>query len=587
MPVSAVFPHASAALGDVRVLLPARRLAARAGGGLDPLHRAQAHPAQPARGSLWCTVFDARPGRPFQHKLTTEELGVPEGGWISIGEAQLTPRARGGSLRRGALVAALRLLGARAAPPAARVDVPRAAAAHEAHEPRARGELRWHDRAARPHLRIDANDRAARLARDGGPQLGRGARRALDLAARRRLRGGPRRVAGRGDRPRARRAVDDTVGGQRRALHRRTAASRWAGWARAGLLVAETPRALPALAAGAGWNDRRCAHRHPSRDAARAGATPTPTAASTTSATARSPHSPSTVRQPGSSRAHPAHRHTEPLMSWGCASTTTACRSRRSPTARGLSRKGRTSGCGRWPSRGFVLGLDLAPPSLRPCVRASLDPRPPQPHIPSGIGPVRKPGRSPRPSRPPARARSCRAREARREGSSARRARALASAVGRSQVASAGSGKRQLGRAVVSTPPSVENASPQISVRSRVSSSAIWPGVWPGGRNDLQRADALAGRHGARGDGLRARVAALERALRLAGLERAILVQQAGLALCRRSPRRRAARRRARRASRCGLCGRASARCARSACPCGRPFGGSSWRCAAASCRPA
>ncbi len=43
-------------------------------------------------------------------------------------------------------------------------------------------------------------------------------------------------------------------------------------------------------------------------------------------------------------------------------------------------------------SRGFVLGLDLTPPSLRPCVRASLDPRPPQPHTPSGIGPYRQAG---------------------------------------------------------------------------------------------------------------------------------------------------------------------------------------------------
>jgi hypothetical protein len=51
----------------------------------------------PARGSLWCTVFDARLGRPFQHKLTTEELGVPKGGWISIGSSQLTPNSAEGA----------------------------------------------------------------------------------------------------------------------------------------------------------------------------------------------------------------------------------------------------------------------------------------------------------------------------------------------------------------------------------------------------------------------------------------------------------------------------------------------------------
>ncbi len=49
-------------------------------------------PGAKARGSLWCTVFDAsRPGGPFQHKLTTHDLRVPAGGWISIGEATLAP----------------------------------------------------------------------------------------------------------------------------------------------------------------------------------------------------------------------------------------------------------------------------------------------------------------------------------------------------------------------------------------------------------------------------------------------------------------------------------------------------------------
>ncbi|HEY7951941.1 MAG TPA: hypothetical protein VID70_03075 [Solirubrobacteraceae bacterium] len=48
-------------------------------------------PGEAARGSLWCTVFDAHRGRPFQHKLTSEELSVPAAGWISVGEATLGP----------------------------------------------------------------------------------------------------------------------------------------------------------------------------------------------------------------------------------------------------------------------------------------------------------------------------------------------------------------------------------------------------------------------------------------------------------------------------------------------------------------
>jgi hypothetical protein len=48
-------------------------------------------PGAAPRGSLWCTVFDADGGRPFQDKLSSEELGVPPGGWISIAGAALTP----------------------------------------------------------------------------------------------------------------------------------------------------------------------------------------------------------------------------------------------------------------------------------------------------------------------------------------------------------------------------------------------------------------------------------------------------------------------------------------------------------------
>jgi hypothetical protein len=42
------------------------------------------------RGSVWCTVFDARGGRPWMHKLTTEELSAPGGdAWIAIGGCRL------------------------------------------------------------------------------------------------------------------------------------------------------------------------------------------------------------------------------------------------------------------------------------------------------------------------------------------------------------------------------------------------------------------------------------------------------------------------------------------------------------------
>ena len=42
-------------------------------------------PGERPKGSLWCTVFDARAPAPSQYKHTTEELGVPRRGWIAIG----------------------------------------------------------------------------------------------------------------------------------------------------------------------------------------------------------------------------------------------------------------------------------------------------------------------------------------------------------------------------------------------------------------------------------------------------------------------------------------------------------------------
>ena len=42
-------------------------------------------PGRAPRGAVWCTVFDARSGAPYMHKLTSERLSVPDAGWISVG----------------------------------------------------------------------------------------------------------------------------------------------------------------------------------------------------------------------------------------------------------------------------------------------------------------------------------------------------------------------------------------------------------------------------------------------------------------------------------------------------------------------
>src|SRR2546430_2451306 len=80
------------------------------------------------------------------------------------------PRASGGPLRGGALVAELPLGGARAAAPAPWVALPGAAAANEGHEPAAGGGVRRRGGGRRPP------DRAALVAGDGGSQLGLRAR---------------------------------------------------------------------------------------------------------------------------------------------------------------------------------------------------------------------------------------------------------------------------------------------------------------------------------------------------------------------------------------------------------------------------
>jgi hypothetical protein len=49
-------------------------------------HTAHKPPGKPARGSLWCTFFDARRPQPFMHKLSGEDLTAPAGQWIAVGE---------------------------------------------------------------------------------------------------------------------------------------------------------------------------------------------------------------------------------------------------------------------------------------------------------------------------------------------------------------------------------------------------------------------------------------------------------------------------------------------------------------------
>ena len=121
---------------------------------------------------------------------------------------------------------------------------------------------------------------------------------------------------------------------------------------------------------------------------------------------------------------------------------------------------------------------------------------------------------------------------ARRAGSRARRARAVSRAVGLCQVAMTGNGKSGLALALVATPPIVEKASPAISVLSRVSRKATWPGVWPGAAMTSSEPTRSPGLSVRVGRGLGAGVGAAHLGLgRLAGVGGLVLRQQPRVAL--------------------------------------------------------
>ena len=65
--------------------------------GLWIRHTVHKAPGRTPSGSIWCTLFDSRAGRPFMHKRTSDQLEAADGKWIEIaGEAWIGPtRAEG------------------------------------------------------------------------------------------------------------------------------------------------------------------------------------------------------------------------------------------------------------------------------------------------------------------------------------------------------------------------------------------------------------------------------------------------------------------------------------------------------------
>ena len=227
--------------------------------------------------SWFLSARDAEPGRPpralwirhTRHRAADAEHGIaarcgarsstpPAGAPAAVkqsvrGAARPNGAGAHGFQRRGAGARADGRVGAdadrrrrAAAPPAARARCTGSRCRETKLEAPVPGRDRQRARRARRRAR-----RRRRLARDRRPQLGPRARRALGLAARRRLRGRARDVARARDRPRARRRRAHAVDRQRRGRPSAAGASGSAGSATSpGVRVVAAPGRLEAIVPG-------------------------------------------------------------------------------------------------------------------------------------------------------------------------------------------------------------------------------------------------------------------------------------------------------------------------------------------------
>ncbi len=90
MQAQAIFPQAKRGEGMYESFY-LRATAPREPVGVWLRYTVHKRPESEPRGSLWCTVFDARGGRPWMGKLTSQALSAPAGGWIAVGESTFGP----------------------------------------------------------------------------------------------------------------------------------------------------------------------------------------------------------------------------------------------------------------------------------------------------------------------------------------------------------------------------------------------------------------------------------------------------------------------------------------------------------------
>jgi hypothetical protein len=88
MQAQAIFPTAASRAGMYESFY-LRAVAPDEPVGVWLRYTAHKRPGAEPKGSVWCTAFDARKGRPWMHKLTSAELSAPADGWIAVDGSKL------------------------------------------------------------------------------------------------------------------------------------------------------------------------------------------------------------------------------------------------------------------------------------------------------------------------------------------------------------------------------------------------------------------------------------------------------------------------------------------------------------------
>jgi hypothetical protein len=95
MGTSAIFPSAAARAAMYESFY-LRAVSAEQPQGVWIRYTVDKRRGERASGTLWCTMFDAHRGRPFMHRVSSDALVAPAGGWIEVDGSRMTPGSADG-----------------------------------------------------------------------------------------------------------------------------------------------------------------------------------------------------------------------------------------------------------------------------------------------------------------------------------------------------------------------------------------------------------------------------------------------------------------------------------------------------------